>query len=275
MQHRLVTMPFSHFCEKARWSLDAAGVAYTEEGHCPGLHRFAVKRTGSHRTSVPVLVQASGGGVLAESADIVQFADANAASDRKILPAGGRARDEALALEKRFDVDLAPHVRRFAYFHLLPLRAQTFRLFDIRTPRFERIAVRVAFPLLRRFMKKFMRIDPATTAASLDQTRREVDAASALLADGRPFLTGDRFTAADISFAAFLAPLTLPAEHPVTGASSGIDLGALPPGFAEEARRIQATPAGQFAARMYRERRAAAGPQPATSLSAQVDLHPH
>jgi glutathione S-transferase len=205
--------------------------------------------------------------VLAESADIVQFADANAAADRKILPADGRARDEALALEKRFDADLAPHVRRFAYFHLLPLRAQTFRLFDIRTPRFERVVVRVAFPFLRRFMKKFMRIDPATTEASRDQTRREVDAASALLADGRPFLTGDWFTVADISFAAFLAPLTLPPEHPVTGDSSGtprIGLDSLPAGFADEARHVQSTPAGQFAARMYREQR-----------KKQTSLHPH
>ncbi|MGH7439990.1 MAG: glutathione S-transferase C-terminal domain-containing protein, partial [Polyangiaceae bacterium] len=83
--------------------------------------------------------------------------------------------------------------------------------------------------------------------------------ASALLGDGRPFLTGDRFTAADIAFAAFLAPLTLPPEHPVTGASSGIALDSLPAGFADEARHIQATPAGRFASRMYRERRAVAG----------------
>src|SRR5579862_3881666 len=258
MPNRLVTMPFSHFCEKARWSLDAAGINYVEEGHCPGIHRFAVKRTGSHRTSVPVLVRESGE-VLAESADIVQFADGAATPDRKLLPTDARARGEAVALEKRFDADLAPHVRRFAYFHLLPLRAQTFRLFDIRTPRLERIVVRVGFPFLRRFMKKFMRIDPQTSEASRDQTRREVDAASALLADGRPFLTGDRFTAADISFAAFLAPLTLPPEHPIMGASSGISAESLPAGFADEARHIQATPAGQFAARMYRERRAWAG----------------
>ena len=32
MSHTLVTIPFSHFCEKARWSLDAAGIAYPEEG---------------------------------------------------------------------------------------------------------------------------------------------------------------------------------------------------------------------------------------------------
>jgi glutathione S-transferase len=108
-------------------------------------------------------------------------------------------------------------------------------------------------------MKKFMRIDPVTSAASRDQTRREVDAASALLADGRPFLTGDRFSVADIAFSAFLAPLPVPPEHPVTGASSGIALDSLPAGFADEARHIQATPAGQFASRMYRERRAGAG----------------
>src|SRR5258708_6655248 len=52
----LVTIPFSHFCEKARWGLDRAGVRYVEEGHMPGFHRLAVRRTGSRRTSVPVLV---------------------------------------------------------------------------------------------------------------------------------------------------------------------------------------------------------------------------
>ncbi len=52
MAPRLITIPFSHFCEKARWSLDVAGVAYREEGHVPGLHRRAI-RSLSSSTSVP------------------------------------------------------------------------------------------------------------------------------------------------------------------------------------------------------------------------------
>ena len=31
MAARLVTIPISHFCEKARWALDRAGVDYVEQ----------------------------------------------------------------------------------------------------------------------------------------------------------------------------------------------------------------------------------------------------
>ncbi|MCW3023116.1 MAG: Glutathione S-transferase family protein, partial [Conexibacter sp.] len=33
----LVTIPISHYCEKARWALDRAGVAYEERRHLPAL----------------------------------------------------------------------------------------------------------------------------------------------------------------------------------------------------------------------------------------------
>jgi glutathione S-transferase len=263
MPHRLITMPFSHFCEKARWSLDAAGVSYSEEGHCPGLHRFAVRRAGGRR-SVPVLVREHGD-VLTESADIVRFADAEASAERKLLPTDPRARAEVEALEKSFDEGLAPHVRRYVYFHLLPRRAETFRLFDIRTPLAERVAVRAAFPVVRRLMRRLMHIDEARALESRDRTRRAFDEVSALLADGRPFLAGNRFSSADITFAALTAPMILPPEHPVTGSTSGIAIDDLPDGWSSEARYLQATPAGLFAARLYRECRGDAHTSPLTA----------
>jgi len=35
---RLVTVGFSHFCEKARWALDISGMDYYEEVHAPAMH---------------------------------------------------------------------------------------------------------------------------------------------------------------------------------------------------------------------------------------------
>jgi glutathione S-transferase len=257
MPHRLITIPFSHFCEKARWSLDVAGVVYREEGHCPVLHRFAVRRAGG-RHSVPLLVTEDGQ-VLPESALIVRFADEQAPGDRKLLPADGRDRASAIALEQRFDLELAPHIRRFVYFHLLPRRADTLRLFGVETPRVEHTAVRALFPLMRGAMKRFMRIDEPRAIESRDRTRRVFEEVGGLLADGRAYLTGDRFTSADIAFAALAAPLVLPAEHPVTGAArSGgpaIDPGTMSEALASEARALQGTPAGLFAARLYRDHR--------------------
>lgn len=249
MPHTLVTITFSHFCEKARWALDAAGVAFREDGHCPGFHRRHARRAGG-RSSVPVLV-AGDGTVLNDSPLIVRFADARAPADRKLLPPEGRARDEALELERRLDVDFGPHVRRFAYFHVLPRRDVALRLFDLQAPRGERRAVRVVFPVLRRFMRKFMQIDETRALESRDGMRRVFDDMGQRLADGRPYLLGDRFGAADIAFAAFAAPLLVPSEHPVMR----LDIEALPEALAAEVRTLRETPAGAFALRMYREHR--------------------
>ena len=43
---RLVTIPISHYCEKARWALDRAGMPYREERHVQGIHRLAARRAG-------------------------------------------------------------------------------------------------------------------------------------------------------------------------------------------------------------------------------------
>jgi glutathione S-transferase len=40
----LVTIPINHYCEKARWTLDRAGVDYTERAHRAGVHALAMFR---------------------------------------------------------------------------------------------------------------------------------------------------------------------------------------------------------------------------------------
>jgi glutathione S-transferase len=247
----LVTIPFSHFCEKARWSLDHARVAYREEGHVPGLHRRAVARAAGRAGSVPVLVL-DGDGVLDDSPLIVRWADARASSDRKLLPSGGRERDEALALEHHFDVDFGPHVRRFAYFHILPDRARALELMRLATPPGEHAIVRFGFPLLRRFMQSKMRIDAERAVASRDKVRVIFDEISRRLDDGRPFLMGDRFGAIDITFAAFCSVVLAPPEHPLRALSRA----EFPAGLRSEGLTLGDTPAGRFAMRMYREQRA-------------------
>lgn len=249
MLHTLVTMPFSHFCEKARWSLEAAGVPFREEGHCPVMHRLAVRRAGG-RGSVPVLA-VEGGPAIDDSPLIVQYADAQAAGDRKLWPSDPTARARALELERELDVDFAPHVRRLIYFHVLPRRDLALELFRVDAPPREHAVARAAFPLMRAFMKRFMRIHEPGMIRSQAAVRRMFDAIGERLRDGRPYLLGDRFGAADIAFAAFAAPMVLPPEHPKVR----IPIEVLPPLLADEVRALQQHPAGLFARRLYRERR--------------------
>ena len=52
---RLITIPMSHYCEKARWALDRLGLRYVEERH---LQVFHYPRTYwfSRGPTVPVLI---------------------------------------------------------------------------------------------------------------------------------------------------------------------------------------------------------------------------
>ena len=246
MPNTLVTIPLSHFCEKARWALEAAGVPFREAGHVPLLHKVAVRRRGG-RGTVPVLALEDGR-VLDDSPLIVQYADAQAPQGRKLLPVDGRARQEAVELERQFDLHFAPNVRRFVYFHMLPERAGALSLFRVGVSRAEAAFMAAMYPAVRAVMRRFMRIDEAGMRRSLDRVWRSLDEVGARLRDGRPYLLGDRFGAADIAFASFAAPLVMPAEHPKVRAS----LSELPAAFAGEVHLFRQHPAGVFAQRAYR-----------------------
>jgi glutathione S-transferase len=86
---RLITIPISHYCEKARWALERAGLPYREERHVQGIHRVAARRAGGGAT-VPVLVTPEG--VLSDSADILAWVDARTPPRQRLFPAEPHAR---------------------------------------------------------------------------------------------------------------------------------------------------------------------------------------
>lgn len=252
MTYRLVTIGPSHYCEKVRWALDRLQVPYVEDAHPPALHIPRAWWLGGGKT-VPVLI-APDGQVYADSTFALEHLDALAAPEAKLYPAEHGA--EVRALEERFDEVLGVHVRRLAYLHLLYAKD----LLPVMTQRVglcERVTFRATLPLLRRLMKRALKITPEAGARSRVRVLEVLDEVGALLADGRRFLVGERFSAADLSFAALLAPLTLPPEYgwPMP------PLSAMPASFQEEVAPIVARPAGEFALRLYRdERRATPAP---------------
>ena len=115
---RLITIPISHYCEKARWALERVGMPYREERHVQGIHRLAARRAGGGVT-VPVLVTPEG--VLSESEEILAWVDertrrAAALSRRAGRPPRGRA---PLPTPGR---GVGPKGRRLMYIHTLPHR---------------------------------------------------------------------------------------------------------------------------------------------------------
>jgi glutathione S-transferase len=244
----LVTIPISHYCEKARWALDRAGVPYRERAHLQGFHMLVARRAGGGST-VPVLV--CGGEVLADSAEIVAFADARGRPQRPLYPDDPGLAAEARALERDFDARLGPHGRRWMYHEMRGQRELVVAYACTGVPAWERRLLPLAYPALTRLVDRHLDITPAKAAESLATVRTVFDAVAARLGDGRPFLIGERFSAADLTFAALSAAVLVPPEY-------GVPLpqpGELPAGMAAVVRELRAHPAGAHALAMFRDER--------------------
>jgi glutathione S-transferase len=245
MTARLITIPFSHYCEKARWALELAGVAFNEEGHLPLFHYTATLRAGAKRT-VPALID--GKTIIPDSTPIIAYADE--CRPGSLYPTKADEREEALALEDAFDRHLGPATRRWLYFQVLD-RRDIDHIVLTGVPRWEALALRATRPAAIGYLKRMLKID----AAGAERSRSKIDEAfanaGALLGDGRRYFVGDRFTVADLTFAALAAPILLPSQY-----------GAPMPPFdvfsSEAQKRIEVwrrSPPGQFALRMYAEHR--------------------
>ncbi len=248
MHARLVTIPISHFCEKARWALDRSGVAFVEQPHLQLVHVLAARRAGGGRT-VPVLVTERGE-VLDDSTAILRWADTRLAEELRLYPLGALGADAA-AFEARLDAGLGPDGRLWLYHETLPaLRSlEPWALAGV--PHWERRLFRLTHPLLGPAIRRYLGVDATTAAAALERTHTAFDDVADRLSDGRPFLLGDRFTAADLTFAALAAPVLLPERY----GSPLPPPAAMPAPLARAVREFRAHPAGVFAARMYREQR--------------------
>ncbi len=245
---RLITIPISHYCEKARWALDRAGIRYREERHLQGVHRFVSRRAGGAGTT-PVLVTEAG--VLGESHDIVAWADARMPPEMRVLPDPPAERAEVERLCRRFDEILGPRGRRLIYVRVFPQRELALAFNNNGLPAWEDRVSRTAWPLLERGLRMALGITAGIEREDERVVFEELDFAAGLLADGRPYLLGERFTAADLTFAALSSPLVCPPEY-------GIPLP--PPGLfdtttAELVRRAREHPAGSHALAMFARHR--------------------
>jgi len=242
----LVTMPHSHYSEKARWALDWLSLPYREEPHVPLLHRIATVRRGGG--SVPLLVH--GTHRLTDSTDILAYADALCGGNR-LYPSDAALRSEVQALEERFDVELGPHVRRWAYAQLLPERQQLRRAMSRGVPRLEAILLPLILPGVLRLIRSAFRITPQSAQRSIERVRAVFLEVGERLSDGCGFLVGDRFTAADLSFAALAAPVLFPEG----GGAAFSSFDEVPLAMREEVLRLRSTEAGRFALRLYAQER--------------------
>ncbi len=115
--------------------------------------------------------------------------------------------------------------------------------------------VPVIAPVARLLVRKAYKITPESAQRSIERVRGIFQNVDERLSDGRKFLAGGRFTAADLTFAALAAPVLLPVECRAVQPA----LDEVPAGMREEVVRLRDTEAGRFVLRLFAKREVAWG----------------
>lgn len=186
----------------------------------------------------------TGEGSIGESKEILEWVDERTADELRLFPAEADQRAQVGELSDRFDEVLGPRARRLIYVHVLsdPQTAMPFN--NAGVPAWEDRFMRMTFPFAKRWIENALGVHPGIEVEDEAAVFAEFDRVADLLADGRPYLCGERFTAADLTFAALSSAITAPPQY----GTSLPQPEELKPATAELIERARDHPAGRFPA---------------------------
>jgi len=242
MSLTLYQFPISHFCEKARWALDYKGLDYTTKSLLPGPHIKVTQKLGV-KSSVPILVH--DGRSIQGSEAIITYLDEQF-PENKLTPVSSEDAQAALEWERYLDKEIGVHLRRYVYHTLLDHPKLVIGFFATGGPFWAKPFLKFGYPKLSRIMRKLMDINKVTAADSKQHVLIALERLNDAL-DDKDYLVGDRFTRADLTAAALLAPLFMPPKY-------GLDWPeAMPEPLQSEVEALE--PQLQWAREVYRKHR--------------------
>jgi glutathione S-transferase len=266
----LITIPVSHYCEKIRWALTRSKIPFVEERHMPPFHRFATRRVGRKTElvteverhlspinrffsrfmggqSVPVLITETS--ILTSSKEILKYVDVIASDRAKLYPTDAENRQQVENLVETFDSLLAPAVRQWFYFYTFNQAHLIQPLWCQGVPWFERVCFPIVFRWMRSNVLQMYTINVESTTAAHESICKVFEMVESLLADGRTYLVGDQFSAADLTFATLAAAVVMPTGYGVKFP----ELNKLPSQMVANIQVFRETIAGKFVLSLYQE----------------------
>lgn len=211
MDLELLYFPYSPYNEKARWALEIKGLAYKSKPLLPGPHLGMVRKL-TGQTATPVL--RIDGRNIAGSAAILAELDCRQ-PDPPFLPADPAQARAALEIQRQFDDDLGPRIRRAVLDAIIGHPFYTARVFGEGQSASMRAFYGAIFPLARPLIRKGNGMAARSTIEDgYTATQQGLDfVAEHARATG--YLVGNGFTLADLTAAAILAPAVDPPGSPM------------------------------------------------------------
>jgi glutathione S-transferase len=199
----LETISASHFVEKVRWCMDRLGVEYLEKPAGGTLGAFFLGRT------VPVLKIRTGAArsSIGNSPEILRYLWGRYSVEMEERARFLEPTPERLEFEKQADrcgVDL----QIWAYYHILDDRNLTLHAWGCNSaaiPAWQRLALKLLFPLQRFLIRKSFRITPARYQKAVDHIETLLAHVESKLTDGRKsILGGNTLNFTDLGFTAIM-----------------------------------------------------------------------
>lgn len=238
--------------EFVRWVLWHYGIPYQEHPHAPlfecvagGLAShgaLSLKEWFSDNSNAIVNYN----GKILEPRDVIAaYFEAQAAPDKKLVPAGMESRVAVWWKEYAFDWGWS--VARWVYYYLLQHKELILPSLDGKTPWYERAFTSAAYPLVAMFLRKDLKLSPELAAQDLANMQQWFDKTDPIFAGGQQFLVGNKMTLADVIFTGYGAPIVFPKGY---GAPLP-DVSILPAEIRGTVEGFRARPTGQYLLRMY------------------------
>lgn len=200
---------YSPYNEKARWALALKGIAHETHTVLPGPHMRTMKKL-SRQTKTPVLV--IDGKVTPGSAAILSLLDERF-PEPPLMPGEPPQREKVLEIQRWFDDDIGPRLRRTVLASMLGHPGYVAETFAGDKPWATRTFYRSVLPLAAGMIRKGNGIrSEADVEDGLVAAEEAFDFIERETSDA-DYLVGERFTIADLTAASILATVVNP-DHP-------------------------------------------------------------
>lgn len=244
-QYTLLTFAPMLDSEMARLLLDHYGVRYRERDHLVMIATLLAKMRGG--ADLPLLT--GPGTNVAKPRAMADWGDAQMPEPRKLVPSDPALAQMVAQDWGTYNGGMGAAVAIYSYFHLLPHRDVLRPMFGKPVPWIEGAALHLTYPFMRMLFNAKLKLSPEGAARAADNMLVLFDQTDKRIADGRPYLCGDRLTLSDFALAGTTAALLMPPGHR-TGMPPA---DTLPDPVRTRCHELRQHPTAAFVDRLYRE----------------------